>query len=237
MNLPPPPEPPAENADINIIRDYVQELQKWNFLLYEFLKKPVFPGGLNVGDTTNYCQIANDGEITFVGTGRSYVCVMITSHLEHGSTSPDHAVVGNYCTWKYDIGDDSSFVIEVPHWADTSEAAEIHVAWCIDEAYAASKEVQWQVDYSCTPHDKTEAIDNPTHNGQLKSGDVKIPVIAKGLEHTNIGDIPAAHMVDHDIIGIKFSRIAIDDGDNPAQDPNVINVHIRFIKKQLGEAT
>jgi len=42
MNLPPPPEPPAENAEIEELRNYIQEINKWNFLLYEFLKFPVF---------------------------------------------------------------------------------------------------------------------------------------------------------------------------------------------------
>jgi len=238
MNLKPPPEPPRENASESQIRDWIRGQHDWVLLLYEFLKKPVFPGGINVGDTTNYCQIKNDGEINLHGTARAYECVMVTSHLEFGSTPPDHAEVGDYCTWKYDIGDDSAFVIEVPHWADTSEAAEIHVCWCINEAYAASKEIQWQVDYSCTPHlGTTESINPPTHNGQIKSGDINIPTTAYHLEHTDIGDIPAAALADHDMIGIRFSRIALVAGDNPTEDPNVLNVHVKFIKKQLGEAT
>lgn len=42
MNLPPPPEPPAEDAAIEQLRDWIREYYGWTLLLYEFLKFPVF---------------------------------------------------------------------------------------------------------------------------------------------------------------------------------------------------
>jgi len=68
MNLPPPPELPPEDADAQKLRDWINAHHDWILLLYEFLKFPVFPGGLNVGDATNYCGIENDGTIEFNGT-------------------------------------------------------------------------------------------------------------------------------------------------------------------------
>ena len=42
MNLPTPPEPPPEDAEIQQLRDWVREYYDWTLLLYEFLKYPVF---------------------------------------------------------------------------------------------------------------------------------------------------------------------------------------------------
>ena len=226
------PAPPLEITEM-------EELRAWCQGFYEYLaSKPFFPGGLCIGDSTNYTEIKNDGEINLHGTARTKCIVRFTDELEHGATPPDYTELGDYPTWSYDVDDDSKIATVIPRWADSSATAQIHIIWCINEAYATnSGEIQWQADWSACPYDSTEALDSPTHNGQIKSGDVNIPATAKFLTVTSLTAIAAASIADDDIMGAKISRIAKDDGADPTADPCIVAVLIEFTKDKLGEAT
>ena len=115
----------------------------------------------------------------------------------------------------------------------------MHISWYVNEAYSAnSGEVQWRMDWSLTPHDETEAIDAPTHTGQVDSGDINIPTTAKTVHHVTSLTISASNIADHDdILGAKLSRIALTAGNNPTAKPTIIGVHIEYTALDLGELT
>lgn len=149
--------------------------------------------------------------------------------LGKGTTAPTQVITGYYTAWEFTTGDDATMSLELPHDLDTTKDIELHFSWYIDEAYATnSGEVQWQVDWALTPSDSTEAIDSPTHSGTLTTGDINIPATAKYLTQTNSLTINASNISTDDILGIKLSRIAIDDGSNPTADPAVTGFHVEY---------
>lgn len=224
--------PPPQVQDVETLRVWCQGF-------YEYMASgPFFQGGINVGDATNYAEIKNDGEIVLHSTARTKCVISFSSALEHGATPPDYTEFGDYPTWSYDVGDDSKIAAVIPKWADSSATAQIHIIWAINEAYVTNDgEVQWQADWSVCPYDSTEALDSPTHNGQIKSGDINIPATAKFLTMTSLTAIAAASLADNDTFGAKISRVAIDGGSNPAADPCIVAVLVEFTKNKLGEAT
>ena len=145
-----------------------------------------------------------------------------------GATAPTQVTVGNYNGWTFTIGDDSVFNIELPHNMDSSQNIEVHITWAINEAYAtANGEIQWQVDWSLVPHDKTETLTAPTHTGTLTSGDIDIPATAYAVDHV-VFTIPAANVADLDTLGVTFSRIALVGGVNPTAEPTIIAAHLEY---------
>lgn len=227
MNLQPPP--PQAN---------IEEMRQWCEDLYEFLKFPVFPGGVNIGDTTNYAEIKNDGEINLNGTARVEKEFELNAiSLAPGSTGPDATILGNYLGYSYDIGDDSVTTFEVPHDYDITADLEVYIYWYINEAYATnSGEVQWRIQWSATPTDASEAVDAPTHTGTIDFGDQNIPATAKFLIKSNKGTIAAASLSEGDVLGFTVDRVALDDGSNPTADPVILRIEVEYKSNRLGEA-
>lgn len=190
---------------------------------------------LGDGGTTNYAQFAADGELTLEGTARVSKEVQLeTTALVQGSQGPDQTILGNYIGYSYDIGDDSVCGFEVPHDWDTTADMEIEIYYYINEAYAATKEVQWRVQWSACPKNNDEPVDAPTHTGTIDYGDDPIPDVAK--EPTEVsGLIPAASLSAGDIVGVTLDRVALDDDDNPTADPVVIHVAIKYTSDKLGD--
>ena len=228
MNLQPPPK----TEDIKLLR-------KWCDDLYEFLKYPAFAGGAIFGDSTNYSVFANDGELTSAGTGRVKKEFSIDAiSLSPGATGPDATILGDYYGFSYDIDDDSVTGFELPYdWASGTDV-EVKIYWYINEAYATnSGEVQWQIEWSATPTDATEAVDAPTHTGTIDYGDQNIPATAKYLTKTSAGTIAAASLAEGDFIGMTVSRIDVDDGSDPTADPVIVRIEVEYTSNKLGEAT
>ena len=190
-------------------------------------------------DNTNYASFATDGELTLTGTARVIKCITFQGNdLSQGSQGPDHTILGNYEGLSYDIGDDSVFTFILPNdWASGTDIS-VLCRWYINEAYAtASGEIQWQVDWSAVPADESEAVDSPTHSGSDDSGDLNIPATAKTLTEDNVITISGASLSAGDEIGLKFSRIAIDDGTNPTADPVVTCIGVIYTADKLGAST
>jgi len=122
-----------------------------------------------------------------------------------------------------------------PDWA-VGTLITIKVCWYIDEAYAADKEVQWRVDWSALPHDFSETVDAPTHSGQIDSGDIDIPAVAKRMGLSTIGTIAGANLSAGDMLGFTLSRIAVTN-DNPTADPAIHHLIIEYTADKLGAAT
>ena len=194
---------------------------------------------LGDGGTTNYCQIAADGEITLAGTARVKKHVSLANaSLGKGTTAPSQVTIGNYNAWEFDISDDSVLDIDLPpDWASGTDVVFV-VCWYINEAYATnSGEVQWRMAWSACPHGATEAIDAPTHSGSSDSGDVNIPATAKYLTETTVLTISGASLSVGDAIGITLSRIALTGGTDPTADPAIVHVEMQYTADKLGEAT
>jgi len=153
--------------------------------------------------------------------------------LGKGGSAPTQAVIGDYIVYKFGIGDDAVYVGELPHDIDLTQDLDVHISYIIEEAYAtASAEVQWQVEYSLTPHDESEAIDSPGNSGTLTSGDLNIPATAKAVAHATGITIPASALTTtHDILGLTISRIALTGGTNPTAEPGILEVHIVYKRR------
>ncbi len=192
-------------------------------------------GDTKIGDggATNYTQIAADGEITLFGTARVKKQIPIANaNLGKGGTKPNEVIIGNYNAWEYGINDDSVFTFHIPHdWAAGTDII-INVDWYIDEP--AGDEIKWQITYSATPHNSTEAIDSA--GTSIDTGDIVIPTTPKFLTQ-NALTIPAAALAVEDQVGVTLKRIAITDGTNPASEPGVVDVHIEYTSDKMGEAT
>lgn len=152
------------------------------------------------------------------------------SNLGKGVTAPAQVILGNYTGWEYDINDDSVLTLDLPADLDTNNDIQIHLEWFINEAYAtANAQVQWQLDWSLSPVDGSEAIDAPTDSGTLTSGDVNINAIAKSINNITTMVIPAANIGLEDILGLTLTRIALSGaGTDPTAKPTLLAVHIEY---------
>jgi len=191
------------------------------------------------GGITNYTEIKADGEINLHGTARVTKCITFSNDdLSKGGTAPTQVILGNYLGWSYDIGDDSVVTFYLPNdWASGTDVLMV-IRWYIDEAYATGNgEVNWQIDWSATPADETEAVDAPTHSGSGTTGDQNIPATAKTLAQDTVVTVSGASLSAGDEIGFTLSRINIVDGNNPTADPVVTCVGIIYTADKLGTAT
>ncbi len=192
-------------------------------------------GNVFIGDggVTNHTKILPDGEITLFGTARVKAQIAIdNANLGKGATRATEVIIGNYNAWLFGINDDSVFTFHVPHEYASGTDIVINIDWYIDEP--AGDEIKWQITWSATPHDSTEAIDSA--GASVDTGDILIPTTPKFLT-TNGLTIPGAGLTEGDQVGVTLKRIAITDGTNPGNEPAVVDLHIEFTKNKLGEAT
>lgn len=159
--------------------------------------------------------------------------------LKNGTTQGTPEIVGDYYTIAMSINDDAICGFTVPHDWDAGTNILVYVQWQIDRAYGdESGEVQWQIDWSATPVDSSEAISGPTHNGSDVSGDINIPATARFLISSLAGTIAGASLAAGDAVGLTVSRVAIDDGTDPGggKEPGIVAVHVHYQSDSLGEA-
>ncbi len=198
-------------------------------------------GSVKIGDggVTNYFEVKADGEINLYGAARVIKTVEFAgASFEKGVSAPDSAVVGNYLVWEYSINDDSVLSFELPHeWAVGTDLT-VYLDWSVDRKYSdESAEVQWNIYWSATPKDDTEALTGA--GTKLDPGDQNIPSTENFLIRTEMGVISGASLSQDDEMGIKIVRVALDDGSNPgvAKVPYIIHAHITYISNKLGIAT
>ena len=155
----------------------------------------------------------------------------------------------NYAGYEYDINDDTIVTVEIPDDWDSSTDIEVYVHWLVDQAYGdKNAEVRWQCDWAATPEGTApdgggEPADGPTHTGTISCVDQNIPAVAKAIVETEIGTISSASLAQHDILGLKISRIALTAGVNPDAAPDttdkpiVLDIELEYIANKLGLAT
>lgn len=149
--------------------------------------------------------------------------------LSRGAVAPTQIIIGSYNGWSFAIGSDSVFTLDLGHDVDVSKAIGIHFSFVVNEAYAlGSAEVRWQAVYACTPQAGGEAITAPTHTGIVATADINIPATAYHIYHDTTLSIPAGSYAAGDVIGIKFSRIALIGGVNPVAVPAILSIHLEY---------
>ena len=196
----------------------------------------VADGSVRVGDGTNEAIFAPDGELTLAGTAR------VTTSLQFppGSWTGGGQGVGkgDYGGISFGVGGANGVVFRVPEDADLTADLSVKLYWYIDEAYATgSGEVQWACAYSAAPADETEAVDGAGYTGDLDAGDQNIPATAKYQTVTTVGALTGTSLAVGDIVGLDFSRVALDDGSDPTADPVAVLLVVEYTKNKLGAAT
>lgn len=191
------------------------------------------------GGTTNYAQIAADGEVTLAGTARVTTAQEFTSSAwADGANAPAATNTGDYSGEAYTINDSSLVAFRVPDNMDLTVNPAIRLYWYINEAFVTnSGEVQWACAYSAAPANASEAVDGAGYSGDLDPGDVNIPATAKYLTYTDLGTLTGASLTAGDILGLEFSRVALDGGNNPAVEPVAVLLEFRYTASKLGTAT
>jgi len=191
---------------------------------------------LIVGDTTNYTQIATDGEITLAGTARvKKEFTVPLSDFNPGASGPTGALQGIFPSYEFGIGDDMHTSFEVPTDCDTSEDITIEIYWGINEDYATnSGEVQWSAGWRAVA--VGEELTAGGSSGTVDFGDVNIPASANTLIKTE-GTIAAASLSQDDLVALNGARVALDGGSNPSAEPYVVMVNIEYYVNKIGEAT
>lgn len=192
-------------------------------------------GAFQTGGVANYALFAADGTMTLVGTAtvEREVEIPLTA-FGKGAAAPATVYIGNYIGYEYTINDTVYYSMEVPSDWDSTSDLQIEFHWYIDEAYATAPngEVRWNLIYTATKEDGTEAVDAAT--ATIDSGDINIPATAKYLVETRLA-IPAASLQAHDIIGVQVKRVALVAGNNPTAKPTLIGAMIEYISNKLGE--
>lgn len=133
MNLRPPP-----TLTGNTEQD-IKALSEWQIEAYKFLEFPVFPGGVNIGNVTNYTGVSNVGVTTLHGTAKRKLTLRpIMNMAEMGKNEkPTVITVGiwqmfSLPIWAAPADSDEQLVYElrVPYrWDGVSDfAVPFHVA-------------------------------------------------------------------------------------------------------------
>jgi len=224
--------------DLTLIdSDVLPILNNVYFLGNKDLRFKGFFSNAQIGDSTNYLDISDTGALTLKGTARIWKEIQFYStSFAPGQSGATETLLGNYDGWAYSINDEMVASLEIPDDWDSSTDLKVRIYWYIDEAYSANNgEVRWQIEWSATPTDETEAVDAPTHTGTIDFGDVNIPANAKYLTRTSQGTISSASLSEGDLLGLKLKRIALNDGNDPTAEPVVINLEIEFLANKLGE--
>lgn len=152
-----------------------------------------------------------------------------------GSNAPTKVITGDYPGMEYAITDSSLVAFRVPRSADLTEDLTIKFKWYINEAYAARDgEIQWGCAYSAVASDEGTVVDAAGYTGDLSSGDQDIPAVAKSMATTTIGTLTGTSLNAGDVVGLEFSRIAIDGGYNPAAKPTVVLLVVEYTMDKLG---
>ena len=196
----------------------------------------VADGSVRVGDGTNEAIFAPDGELTLAATARVTRSLQFTPGSWTGGGQG--VGTGDYGGISFGIGGANGVVFRVPEDADLTANLSVKLHWYINEAYVTgSGEVQFACAYSAAPADETEAADGAGYTGDLDPGDQNIPATAKYLTVTTLGTLTGTSLAVGDIVGLDFSRVALDDGSDPTADPVAILLTVDYTANKLGAAT
>ncbi len=159
---------------------------------------------------------------------------IIQAGLIPGGTPPSATYYGDFAFNAFSIGDDAYINAATPSDWEDGTGVTIYIDWGCNEAYAtASGEIQWQLDWSeCEDGEDFAA---PAVTGQIKSGDINIPAVARTKIRSTIGTISGASLIRGALLGMKLSRIAPDAGNDPTAEPATPGILIEYYSDRPGE--
>lgn len=154
-----------------------------------------------------------------------------------GAAAPTTVYAGCFVGYRFGINDTVYYTSEIVQRWDGITDIEVLLNWCIDEVYITNNgKVQWQLDWCAVPSDGSESIDAPTHSGTLVSGDLNIgTVLYSNIKTLFTTNIPAAGLGQYDLLGLKLTRIALDDGANPTAKPVALQAEMIVTLDKLGQ--
>lgn len=224
MNLQPPPQ-----------TDDVVELRKWCEDVYRFLEFPVFPGGVNIGDTTNYTEIKNDGEINLHGTARvdKYEWIAAQGLAAHGAKAATWVTFANGITAAWQFADNAdnavTFNMMLPDDMDFTEASYLCCGW---SSPVISGDCYWLAEYLMTEvDDDTDAVADDSTGALYTSSATADGMVRSLLQTYAANTFDANSMCFHGAITRDVSEDALG---------GVAHLHgitLWYTKKKLGVAT
>lgn len=92
------------------------------------------------------------------------------------------------------------------------------------------------MNWSGVSGDKLEGVGAPEHSGVLVTGDLDVGTVLYGNSKVAFPTkLLAINLHQQDLLGFKLTRIAINDGSNPAVNPVVLQVEMVATLDKLGE--
>ena len=193
--------------------------------------------GAKIGDggTTNYIQVAADGDITLEGTARvkKYITIPAGS-FRLGASAPDRGTEGTFATLLFasNVTQEAYHNVHVPaDWA-TGTNMELAAYWTPTDG--ASGTVAWEFDWEAVKHESNETLGASSAHADIHDDTQELD---NELLETQYGMISGTAVETDDTIGIKFYRDHDDAGDDYGADAALIHVEIEYIANRLGEAT
>jgi len=192
---------------------------------------------LDIGDTTNYTEVKNDGEINLHGTARILRDLWIdAAGIKAPGAKPATEVShGNLETSAWQFSNESveanqqsvSWRIAPPYDMDRNEEIIIRLGW----SSASTGNVKWQLEYVWFSEDE-----NTTQGAEETLTIVDgASTTANGLVVTDITGIDAPNSTDASII-FKLTRLSADEQDTISDDVELHGVCFNYTSNKLGEA-
>lgn len=186
---------------------------------------------IKIGDSTNYTEIKDDGEINLHGTARVNRHVRVAApSWKKGATAPIDNQVGIFPTLAFDNSSDDSVYYDLIIPFRMAAGAEIGVT--IDWCYTGAQDngtVCWGMEYLTCP--SGSVIDGSTTTITETS---PVNQMAGRLIRTEF-TTGITGAVAHDALGIRLYRDVSEDTLNT--DAELIEAHFEFLTDKLGEAT
>lgn len=139
-----------------------------------------------------------------------------------GPARPTTVTVDNSYIETFKIGDELYFDAAPGYDYDSGEL-EIIVDFC-PMGVEVGKEIQFEIDY--LTHDEGDLVSGTT--GVLQSGDIPLSATQYQSQAYTF-QIPSANVKEE--IHFRLRRIAINDGEEPAERPGIFHVHLKYKAK------
>jgi len=182
-------------------------------------------------DEANYSQIADDGEVTLVGTGRikNHIRVCAPSWTV-GGTAPTPDFVGITPVWLFDklTDDDVHYSIIVPWRMAAGNTMAVVVDWCHTNE-GDNGTVCWNLDYLSLATGES-LVAAPASINKTTPGTHTFNTLVRTTLDTGITGIVAG-----DVLALRLWRDTSEDTLNT--DACLVQVHFEFLRNKLGLAT
>ncbi len=192
--------------------------------------------------TTNYTQIADDGELTLAGDAR----VMRSMDLEPvlatrpSANPPGEGTEDSFATHDFNPTTEESvfFHLEIPHYYADAGIIHIHFDFFVDTAPASAQSVVWGVEYKKQSIGDNFDFDAGTTISYTQTSiTTGTPANDKKVHQSAEVSLVTTGFVGGDYILLRLFRDADGTGgtDDFTSDARVIDYHIELLSDKLGE--